>query len=165
MTTADGVVPIMCQSVRPATPSGKIELFSADLEERFGFGVPRFDPVAQHYPYVLISPSSSKRTNATFGGCEASAQTESIEINTADAAKKGLKTGDLVKVWNDQGAVTLKVSVSEGVKPSVFYTPKGTWLRTSATGRTVNALIPSDIRTDIERGACYNETFVDVERA
>jgi hypothetical protein len=27
---------------------------------------------------------------------------------------------------------------------------------------TVNALIPTDIRTDIERGACYNETFVEI---
>ena len=30
---------------------------------------------------------------------------------------------------------------------------------------TGNALIPSDIRTDIEDGACYNETFVEVEQA
>ena len=29
---------------------------------------------------------------------------------------------------------------------------------------TTNALIPSDIRADIERGACYNETFVDISR-
>ena len=46
--------------------------------------------------------------------------------------------------------------------PGVLYSPKGTWLRTSETGATVNALIPSDLRTDIERGACYNETFVDI---
>lgn len=165
MTSADGKTPIMCDTVRPATPSGKIELFSADLEERFGFGVPRFDPVATNHPFVLISPSSSKRTNATFGGCEASASTEIIEINPDDAGQRGLKSGDLVRVWNDQGAVTLTISVTDGVKPGVLYSPKGTWLRTSATGRTVNALIPAGLRTDIERGACYNETFVDLEPA
>ena len=36
-------------------------------------------------------------------------------------------------------------------------------LRTSATGQTINALLPVGIRTDIEDGACYNETFCDVE--
>ena len=33
------------------------------------------------------------------------------------------------------------------------------------TGNTVNALISSDIRTDIEDGACYNETFVEITPA
>ncbi len=46
----------------------------------------------------------------------------------------------------------------------MLYSPKGTWLATSPTGQTVNALISSDIHTDIENGACYNENFVDVAR-
>ena len=162
MTSKDGSEPIMCDTVQPATPSGKIELYSEDLETRFGYGVPRYEPVPQDLPFVLISPSSSKRTNATFGGCEASHGHEVLEVNPADAEAKGLGHGDIVKVWNGQGEVALKVQVTDGVRPGVLYSPKGTWLRTSETGRTVNALIPSDIRTDIERGACYNETFVDI---
>ena len=51
------------------------------------------------------------------------------------------------------------------MRPGVLYSPKGTWLATNPTGQTVKALIPSEIRTDIEDGACYNETFVDVARA
>ena len=50
----------------------------------------------------------------------------------------------------------------DAVRPGIFYSPKGTWFRSSPTGMTTNALIPTDIRTDIERGACYNETFVDI---
>ena len=162
MTSKDGAEPIMCDTVAPATPSGKIELFSEDLEARYGYGVPRYEPVPQDLPFVLISPSSSKRTNATFGGCEASQGHEVLEVNPADAEAKGLTNGDIVKVWNGQGEVALKVRVTDAVRPGVLYSPKGTWLRTSETGTTVNALIPSDIRTDIERGACYNETFVDI---
>lgn len=162
MTSRDGAEPIMCDTVVPATPSGKIELYSQDLETRFGYGVPRYEPVPQALPFVLISPSSSKRTNATFGGCEASQGHEVIEVNPADAEVKELGDGDIVKVWNGQGKVALKVVVTDAVRPGVLYSPKGTWLRTSETGTTVNALIPSDLRTDIERGACYNETFVDI---
>ncbi|MEX3010095.1 molybdopterin-dependent oxidoreductase [Hoeflea sp. TYP-13] len=162
MTVSEGAEPIMCATVSPATPSGKIELYSEDLESRFGYGVPRFEPVARDYPLVLISPSSDKRTNATFGGCEDSEGAEVVEVNPADATARGLKTGDMAMVRNDLAEVALRVQVSDAVRPGVLYSPKGTWLRTSATGNTVNALISAQIRTDIEDGACYNETFVDI---
>ncbi len=165
MRSTEGTEVIMCDTVMPATPSGKVELFCEDLETRYGYGVPRFEPVHKSLPFALISPSSAKRTNATFGGCAASQGPEVLEINPSDAESKGLKDGELVKVWNNQGTVLLQVMVSDAVRPGVLYSPKGTWLSTSATGRTVNVLIPSDIRSDIERGACYNETFVDIAAA
>jgi len=70
-----------------------------------------------------------------------------------------------VRVFNARGEVHLTARVSDAVQPGVLYTPKGTWLRTSGTGQTINALLPVDIRTDIEDGACYNETFCEVEGA
>ena len=48
--------------------------------------------------------------------------------------------------------------------PGVVYSPKGTWLRSSETGQTVNALIDADMKTDIVDGACYHETFVDLQK-
>jgi anaerobic selenocysteine-containing dehydrogenase len=162
MNALDGAEQIMCANVLPKTPSGKIELFSADLESRFGYGVPRYEVVTRDLPLALITPSSSKRTNATFGGSAASDGPEIVEINPVDAKARGIHAGDLVKVWNNGGQVTLKAQVTEDVLPGVLYSPKGTWRRTSMTGNTVNALIPSKLRTDIESGACYNETFVDL---
>ena len=55
--------------------------------------------------------------------------------------------------------------VTDAVRASVVYTPKGTWLATSGTNQTSNALISADIRTDIADGACYNDTFVEVAAA
>lgn len=153
---------IMCHNITPATGSGKIELFSHDLEARFGFGVPRYDPVAKDLPFTLISPSSSKRTNATFGGQAASQGLEVVEMHPKDAEARGLLDGATVEIWNARGAVTLRLVVTDATRPGVLYSPKGTWRATSQTGLTVNALIPADIRTDIEDGACYHETFVDV---
>jgi len=165
MGSADGGDLIMCDTVSPATASGKIELYCEDLERRFGYGVPRYEPVPRQMPLTLISPSSAKRTNATFGGCAASSGAEALEMNPADARSRGLHDGDKVCVWNDRGRVTFRLVVSEATRPGVLYAAKGTWRHTSETGLTANALIPSDIRTDIEAGACYNETFVEVERA
>lgn len=154
---------IVCKTVMPATPSGKIELFSQDLEERFDCGLPRYERAEQDLPLVLISPSSAKRTNATFGGCEASQGLEVLEMHPTDAGARSLTNGDEVVVWNSRGRVKLRLVVTDATRSGVVYSAKGTWRATSDTGQTVNALIPSDIRADIEYGACYNETFVDVQ--
>ncbi len=160
--SADGEDIILCHNVAPATPSGKIELYSQTLEDEYGFGVPRYRRVKKHHPFTLISPSSKKRTNATFGGCQDSQSCEVLEMNPIDAAKRGLQSGDRVAVWNEQGKVELELSITDATRPGVLYSPKGTWLNTSSTGQTVNALIPTDIRADLASGACYNETFVKV---
>ena len=156
---------IMCKTVMPATPTSRIELFSQDLEDRFGYGVPRYEPVEQALPLALITPSSDKRTNATFGSSAASQGLEIVEMNPADASARGLEDGDKVEVRNERGRVTFRLVVTDATREGVLYSPKGTWRSTSETGLTSNALIPSGIRTDIERGACYNETFVEVEKA
>jgi len=156
---------LVCGTVAPGTASGKVELFSATLDAQFGFGVPRFEAVEPDGPLMLITPSSHLRTNATFGGCAENAGLEALELNPRDAAARGIADGDRVRVWNTLGEVVLSARVSDAVRPGVAYSDKGTWLATSPTGQTVNALLDADRRTDILRGACYNDTFVDVERA
>lgn len=169
MVKPDGAPVLMCSTVEPATPSGRVELFSAALQQRFGYGVPRYD--AAHNggpelaaPPILISPSSNKRTNATFGGCDDSDVVEVLEIHPIDAQARNIAEGDAVRVSNARGEVVLQATISEDVQIGVLYSPKGTWLRSSETDQTVNALLSADIRTDILDGACYNDTFVEVER-
>jgi anaerobic selenocysteine-containing dehydrogenase len=70
-----------------------------------------------------------------------------------------------VEAFNDLGRVSLTARVVERVRPGIMYSSKGTWLATSATGQTVNALIDADARADIMGGACYNDTFVEVVSA
>jgi len=155
---------IMCASVTPATESGRIELFCQDLEDRFGYGVPRYEAVPRAKPFTIISPSSSKRTNATFGGDPASNGVEIVEINPADAGAAGIASDQLVEVSNDLGRVVLQARITEAVAPGVLYSPKGSWLASSASGQTLNALIDAEMKTDIVDGACYNETFVELRR-
>jgi anaerobic selenocysteine-containing dehydrogenase len=165
MRTRTGDDLILCDTVKPGTASGKIELFSRNLEDRFGYGLPRYEPVPRAFPLIIISPSSSKRTNATFGGCSVSDGAEEVEIHPTDAEARGIRDGDLLRVHNQRGETFLVARVTDAVLPGVLYTPKGTWFRHSRNGRTVNVLLDVDIRTDIEDGACYNETFCDAEKA
>ena len=164
MTTKEQQELIMCATLKPDTDSARIELFSQDLEDRFGYGVPRYEAVPRSMPFTIITPSSSKRTNATFGGDGASAGPEVVEINPADAHAAGIEADDLVEVGNERGRVVLQAKLTDAVAPGVLYSPKGSWLGSSASGQTVNALIDAELKTDISEGACYNETFVDLRR-
>ena len=89
MTASDQREMIMCNTVKPGTASGRIELFSEDLEARFGYGTPRYEAVPRSRPFTLITPSSSKRTNATFGGGAASDGVEVVEINPQRCLRRG----------------------------------------------------------------------------
>jgi len=157
----EGEEAIPLANVFPATPSGKIELYSQALEDRYGQGVPDFQLLPEGPPLIIVTPSSDKRTNATFGGTSQSDGMEILEMNPDDAAERGLEDGMTVRVWNDLGEVALALKISDAVRPGVVYSPKGTWLRTSSTGQTTAALIPVE-KADIGEGACYNDTRVDV---
>ncbi len=47
---------------------------------------------------------------------------DELAINPADAAKKGIHTGDYVKLASARGEVTLPARVTEEVKPGILYT-------------------------------------------
>ncbi len=142
-----------------------MELFDQALEDQYGFGTPRYAPAKKDLPFTVISPSSRKRTNATFGSDTASKGVEEVEINPEDAAAYNVEEGAGIILSNQRGSVQLKARITSATRQGVLYTPKGTWLQTSSTGQTVNALIDADIKTDIVGGACYNETFVDISLA
>ncbi len=152
---------ILFDNVFPATPSGKIELYSTALEEAHGQGLPGYSPIDSAHPLVLITPSSDKRINATFGGLSDSDGMPELEMHPDDAGARGLTDGSTVRIWNDLGEVHLVLKITDATRPGVVFSPKGVWLRTSTTGQTTNALVPND-KADICDGACYNDTRVDV---
>lgn len=165
MNTECGEPVIMCSTVKPATASGKIELYDSSYTES-GYAIPRYEALdgGASYPLTIISPSSDDRTNATFGGSKASLQPQILEIHPDNAAALGIASGDEVRVWNDLGEVYFTAEVTNRMRVGVVYTPKGAWLATSRSGQTVNALMSADMRTDIREGACYNDTFVAMEK-
>jgi anaerobic selenocysteine-containing dehydrogenase len=150
-------------NVFPGTETGKVEILSDNLESLYGEGVPEFKPLESEYPFYLITPSSDKRINATFGGLKMSDEIQPLEMNPTDAAARRLTDGVTVKVWNQRGEVHLKLAITDAVPAGTLYSPKGAWFKTSATGQTVSALTPSaQSKADIAGGACYNDARVDI---
>jgi len=161
--TAQGEEFTLFANVFPKTPSGKVELESTYLRNKYGAPLADYRPVESRYPLALISPASDKRITGTFGGCRDSAATPPLEMHPDDAKARGLRDGDRVKVWNDLGEVHLTLEVTADVAPGVVCSLKGAWMRTTDNGQTVSALAPSH-HADISEGACYNDARVEVAR-
>jgi anaerobic selenocysteine-containing dehydrogenase len=140
----------------PSTPSGKVELCPA------GLGPPAFaPPPASPYPLALLSPASSKTINSIFG--EFNLPDARLQISDADAASRGIRDGDAVRVHNDLGEVWVHASVSDELPPGVVTLPKGLWCSSTLNGATATALAPDHL-SDLGAGACFNDARVEVER-
>ncbi len=48
-------------------------------------------------------------------------------MNPADAAKRGISDGDVVRVYNDRGACLAGVALDDGVMPGVVQLATGAW--------------------------------------
>ncbi len=108
----NGEEPVLFRNVWPTTRSGKIELQSSHLAERYNAPLPTFRPVDSSFPLTLISPASDKRITSTFGGLIANDATPVLEMHPDDAAGRELADGHWVKVWNDLGEVYLPLRVT-----------------------------------------------------
>ncbi len=159
--TIGGEDAVLFRNVFPKTPSGKVELVSGYLGEKYGQPLPGYRPYESPYPLLLISPASDRRITSTFGGSRSSDGAPPLEMHPEDARARGLAGGVTVKVWNDLGEVHLPLEITDAVPPGVVSTWKGTWLRTSDNGQTVSALVPGH-HADLSGGACFNDTRVEV---
>ena len=146
----------------PATPSGKLELYSEALQQDCGMGLPQYQPLQRKFPFVLVTPASEKRINSTFGGVVGHDSDLQIAISPQDASERGLDSGQRVRLVNDDGAIELPLLISDRIRPGTLYVPKGAWMRDSATGLTANGLIPGH-KADLAGGACYYDCTVDLE--
>jgi anaerobic selenocysteine-containing dehydrogenase len=166
MSAADGRPLALFDTVMPATPSGKVELVSDTLAERWGpeARLAAYRPRAAKLPLSLISPASDKRISSTLLGLGGKpGEAPPLSINPIDAAARGLENVKRIRVWNELGNVVLPLIISDAVPPGVVASEKGAWIATSETGQTISALVSADAQADLAKGACYNDTAVEVE--
>jgi len=137
----------------------KITLYNETLEQKYGYGLPRFEEAKRAYPFVLVTSAYFHRSNSTFGGSRI--ELETVDINPKDAEKLSIVDEQKVKLSNDNGEVILKAHVTADVASGVLYSHKGAWLESSPTGQAINALLENR-KTDIGDGAAFYDAFVDL---
>jgi anaerobic selenocysteine-containing dehydrogenase len=140
----------------PTTASRKAELAPPQL----GAIAYRPPPDAK-YPLILLSPATEKTINSTLG--EFNLLSPKLCMHPADAGARGIRSGDIVRAYNDLGEVHVPVQVADSIRAGVVSLPKGMWFDTSRNRSTVTALVPDDL-TDLGDGACFNDARVEVAR-
>lgn len=140
------------------TSSGRCELF-ADPEPDH---VP---PPASAFPLVMISAKTGLHfLNSSYSNSPRHLRAEgqpAVQMDTSDAAQRGIADGDLVRVHNERGELLLTARVGDGVRPGVVSVAHGWWR--SLTGGAANDLT-SDGLSDLGGGGDFFGTRVEVTR-
>ncbi len=156
-----GTAPVQFVDVFPNTPNRKVHLCPEELDAEAPGGLYHYlpDPATTAAPLALISPASGKTISSTFG--QLIRRQVPIEIHPDDAAARGIRDGDAVRVYNSLGEVRCRARVTDEVRPGVASLPKGLWSQHTLNGATANALVP-DTLSDLGGGACFNDARVQV---
>ena len=166
------------------TSSGKIE-FKSKKVSAYGLSeVPQFNPINEYYdlqktgfnkgnfasnpnyPLTFVSPPNHFFLNSSFAGVsslKAKAAEPFLEINPKDAEDRGIKDGDLVRIENEQGGLSIKAKVLNSVLPGVVVSAGLWWKDDYVNGSGVNALTPDDL-SDIGGGATFFSSQVEVKK-
>lgn len=130
------------------TPSGRIEIYSETIAG-FGYddcpGLPSWleprdwlgSARAADYPLHLIANQPTTRLHAQLDmGAHSQgskvAGREPLRIHPDDAAARGIRDGEVVRVWNDRGSCLAGAVVSEDVRPGVVQLSTGAWFDPSS---------------------------------
>lgn len=142
------------------TPSGRIEIFS-DTIASFGYddcpGHPvwldktefQSAPRSQQYPLHLISNQPAPRLHSQYDFGAVSRETkingrEPATLHPEDAAARGIRTGDVIRLFNDRGACLAGATLSTGIRRGVVQLSTGAWYD------------PLDDEADDEAGLCVH---------
>ncbi|WP_079152646.1 molybdopterin-dependent oxidoreductase [Streptomyces sp. RTd22] len=170
-----------------ATPSGRIEIFSATIAA-LGLadcpGHPAWlepdewpgSPDAHRHPLLLIANQPNARLHSQYdvGALSLAAKVagrEAVELHPDDAADRGIQEGDTVRIFNDRGAVLAGAVLSDGLRRGVLRLPTGAWFDPVPEGdgvlcahgnpNTLTADIPSSRLT---QGCTGQHALVQAER-
>jgi anaerobic selenocysteine-containing dehydrogenase len=165
---APGLQQIAWEDLKFDTPSGKIELFSSEANERWGISpLPEYVAVKHSqkedkYPLILISPNTGNRIHSQFGNLEIIKKTNQeprVRISPVDASRRGLIEGQKIRAFNLNGELLSRVSISNRVLPGLAVFPNGIWFK---EGGGVNQLITAK-ETDIGYGTAFHDNRIEIE--
>ncbi|MBE2986834.1 molybdopterin-dependent oxidoreductase [Campylobacter sp. RM12920] len=169
---------------RVGTPSGKIEIVSKKIAKAAYADCPLhptwMEPMewignkTDKYPLNLVSPHPKYRlhsqlNNTWLRNLEEVKGREPVWIHPEDAKARKLKSGDIVKVFNDRGTVLAGVIVTEFVKKGVVRIQEGGWWDPVlekdgiCVHGNVNVLVPNEPTSSL---ACGNQAtaLVQIEK-
>jgi anaerobic selenocysteine-containing dehydrogenase len=157
------------------TPSGRVALYNEGMVGEGLDPLPTYTPpkesaeadpgLAARYPLRLLSPKAHHFLNSSFANVPSLARDAGgprVELHPVDAAARGLRDGQPVRVFNDRGGFEATLRISERVAPGVAMSPFGQWRKRG--GGAVNATTGSFV-TDMGAGPAFYDNQVEVAGA
>ncbi|HEY5897731.1 MAG TPA: molybdopterin oxidoreductase family protein [Burkholderiales bacterium] len=156
------------------TPSRKCELYSEWLEKQGIDPLPFYNPpaevadagLASRYPLAFVSPPARHFLNSTFANMARFREFERephLDMHPQDAAARGIREGDRVRVFNARGSYTLLARINGKPRPGVVVAPSIWWKKHAPDGRNANN-VTSQRTADLGGGATFYDCRVQVER-
>jgi biotin/methionine sulfoxide reductase len=132
------------------TPSGKVEIYSETIAS-FGYAETPGHPIwqeprewlggalAERFPLHLLSFQPATRLHGQLDTGRVAAANrvggrEPIHMHPDDAAGRGLSDGQVVRVFNDRGAIAAGLRVTADIRPGVVAMATGAWWNPARPG-------------------------------
>jgi anaerobic selenocysteine-containing dehydrogenase len=152
------------------TPSGKVELYSSEAEEKWGVNpLPDYKSLDtinmdDSFPLVFITPNTGSRIHSQFGNLkiirESVQEQPAVAISPADARIRNISSDDKIRVFNQTGEIISKVQISNRITAGSIVLPNGIWFKEGGGG---NHLIEGR-ETDMGHGSAFHDNRVEIER-
>jgi anaerobic selenocysteine-containing dehydrogenase len=165
---APGLQEIAWEDKKFDTPSGKIEIYSSEISEKWAcsplpeFSQIDYSPEESKFPLVLMTPNTGSRIHSQFGNLKIIKQMAGetfIKISVYDALSRKISGGQRLRVFNYNGEMYGIAEVSNRISPGIVVFPNGIWI--SEDGG-VNRMT-SGRETDIGFGAAFHDNRVEIE--
>jgi len=152
------------------TPSGRCEFYSAALEQQGLDPLPFYNPPAEGAApgeLQFVSPPARNFLNSSFAHLKRFRDLEGeprLEMHAADAAARGIRDGEMVRVFNARGTLRLRVRINDRPRPGVVVAPSVWWKKHAPDRGNANNLT-AQRTADLGGGATFYDCRVQVERA
>ncbi|RYU68172.1 twin-arginine translocation signal domain-containing protein [Aliivibrio finisterrensis] len=164
------------------TTSGKIELYCQDIANFDVKNCPPMPTFLEPFEYLgnakphevhVVSPHPYMRLHSQLANTEVR-KYESVQgrqyvlINDKDAEKHGIRSGQLVEIFNERGRVIAGAKVSDQIMTGVISLEEGAWLQFDSQGRcnsgSINVLTSSQACSDLSQANSANTCLAYLQR-
>ena len=143
------------------TPSGKIEIYSDRLAKIADTWELKKDEII-HY---------KARTHSSYGNIDVLQQAcpQEVWINPIDAQARGIRHGDTVRVFNNNGEMLIAAKVTPRILPGVTAIGQGAWLKADMFGDRVDHggsinILTSHRPSPLAKGNPSHSNLVQIEK-
>ena len=171
------------------TPSGKIEIYSSKLaniaatwelqKDETITPLPVYTstfegwdaPERSKFPLQLFGFHFKARTHSSYGNIDVLQQAcpQEVWINPIDAQARGIRHGDTVRVFNNNGEMLIAAKVTPRILPGVTAIGQGAWLKADMFGDRVDHggsinILTSHRPSPLAKGNPSHSNLVQIEK-